>query len=284
MEYDYNKFRRILGRIMVHHPDAINDDDLRSLGMFIKNKINEGYKINLYRYMPAKYYNIRNLETGKIHLSPNGVMNDIFEGVPVADLTKLSKEQKSIIGESAYITSFSETKDNLLMWSHYADSSKGFCVEYDLGRINDGLLMKIYPVSYSNERLLYYDVESLSDELLRLKQCILNDEEYGEGGIENDICQLLLSKSIDWEYEKEWRLIFTLGDIYKDYLNEFVEGHSVIDFDCVSAVYCGVRCDPEVVQNIYEISQRKSIPFKVYKMLMAENEYKLEWSEYNGKS
>ena len=29
-----------------------------------------------------------------------------------------------------YITAFSENNKSLLMWSHYADSHKGICVEY----------------------------------------------------------------------------------------------------------------------------------------------------------
>ena len=41
--------------------------------------------------------------------------------------------------------------NNQLMWSHYANSYAGICVEYDFSRIND-FIGFIYPVNYTNSR------------------------------------------------------------------------------------------------------------------------------------
>ena len=41
--------------------------------------------------------------------------------------------------------------DNQLMWSHYANSYSGICVEYDLSKISD-FVGFVYPVKYSKDR------------------------------------------------------------------------------------------------------------------------------------
>ena len=44
----------------------------------------------------------------------------------------------------------------MLMWAHYADSHKGFCVEYDIptpDEHNINLLQNLLPVIYSDERV-----------------------------------------------------------------------------------------------------------------------------------
>lgn len=44
---------------------------------------------------------------------------------------------------------------NRLMWSHYADSHKGFCIEYDYSQINEETLKKLpMPIIYTSKRPL----------------------------------------------------------------------------------------------------------------------------------
>ena len=73
----------------------------------------------VFRYSPADYYNIRGLKTQSLFLTPVGNMNDVFEGVSckITDEVINKLEQLSDI---AYLKSFSEEKNNLLLWAHYA--------------------------------------------------------------------------------------------------------------------------------------------------------------------
>lgn len=87
--------------------------------------------------------------------------------------------------DSMCICAFNESKDSLLMWSHYTDSHKGFCIEYDFKEMynhNKGLLA---PVMYSNRIV---DISKHSE-----TNCIFT------------LC--MLSKSNEWSYENEWRII-----------------------------------------------------------------------------
>lgn len=89
------------------------------------------------------------------------------------------------------VISLTETRDNLLMWSHYADQHRGMVVEYDLHHEFftklDGKSERLARVLYRKQRSkdLYPDLTSA--ELVDL---------YG----------ILFEKSDEWIYEKEHRV------------------------------------------------------------------------------
>lgn len=93
------------------------------------------------------------------------------------------------------VVCYSETNSNILMWSHYADSHKGLCFEFDSDKrpIKQWKNFKFHPIMYSNER----------------KIDILT-----EGYVES-FFKLLTTKSLDWNYEKEHRLITMKGSGYQ---------------------------------------------------------------------
>lgn len=89
------------------------------------------------------------------------------------------------------ITCLSEEDDSLLMWAHYANNHCGMCVEYNLLEINRQLSFTPVPVIYSDERVCIHslDLDTLNRE------------------IQGIFIESLTSKSPEWSYEKEWRII-----------------------------------------------------------------------------
>lgn len=86
------------------------------------------------------------------------------------------------------ICCFSKKDDNILMWSHYADKHKGICLKFDIRK--DPVFFNIpFEVNYQND---YPDINYL--------EIIKNN---GKGIAQN----LLATKSIDWLYEEEIRII-----------------------------------------------------------------------------
>jgi len=85
---------------------------------------------------------------------------------------------------------FSEVWNSILMWSHYADKHQGICLGYENKGFEEqhpGVLNKVrYSTHYPDVRL---------------------------GQIHRDFNRMLeiylLTKSVDWRYEREWRLIIT---------------------------------------------------------------------------
>jgi hypothetical protein len=95
--------------------------------------------------------------------------------------------------QSIGVLCFSATPSEILMWSHYANNHKGFCVEYDCSE-GSHLRRIARPVSYS-ETIPSLSLANLPD------------------GAESkflDVC--IFTKAKQWEYEQEWRVIMHEGE------------------------------------------------------------------------
>ena len=137
----YQKLRNVMNDILLNNTEVTNkpnkyvfDFSLEPYTNELKEQINAKEKFLLYRYSVADYNNLRNLEKGRLYLTPIGNLNDIFEGIPNTEgnLETISERDLRGIRELAFLKCFSEDKNNVLMWSHYTGESKGFCLEYDL--------------------------------------------------------------------------------------------------------------------------------------------------------
>ncbi len=92
-----------------------------------------------------------------------------------------------------YVCCYSANNTSTLMWSHYANSNTGICVEYDF---NDSKLSKlIFPVKYTRTPVDLQDL--LSDE---------KDSVY-KYPIDAAVLCAALNKSTVWNYEEEWRSV-----------------------------------------------------------------------------
>ena len=65
---------------------------------------------------------------------------------------------------------------------------------------------------------------------------------------------MFLIKGLDWQYEREWRLIYKKKQMYDINDDKLYEGN--LNFKSVSALYLGYRIHPVIRQNILEICQR----------------------------
>lgn len=108
------------------------------------------------------------------------------------------------------ICSFSKTRKNQLMWSHYADEHKGICIGF-----NEGLLRPegsfIYPIDVTYQAK--YPFEEIIE---RFKYFEKIPGENNKRSIAGDILYSVLStKYSSWKYEKERRLIFQKSQLIK---------------------------------------------------------------------
>lgn len=90
------------------------------------------------------------------------------------------------------------------MWAHYASKHKGFCIEYDLLKASENLLVNLHPVIYSKERArVPKSLFDISD--IKSIKVSTNNESLV------DLIVAFLRKSDIWKYENEWRLLL-FGD------------------------------------------------------------------------
>ena len=171
----------------------------------------------------------------------------------------LLEKLKEAIDKNFYMVCFSQTYDNILMWSHYAKKHTGFCVEYDFSRSSQKSIYSLLsPVIYSNKR------PSLSDEIIK---CFSEDGKLIAD--ENMLYKMylsLLTKSDLWKYEQEWRLII-LSNRDDEYPN-----NNIVD-PIISKVYLGARISKEDEKRVLEIANKKGVEVK--KLELDEEKYSL---------
>ena len=184
----------------------------------------------LYRYTKISQYLIDNLKNNTLTATSPTEFNDLYDSTMHFDTVSLDKKRFKELNEGSkrlgfekvinketeeillkqakeideysltYLTKnfrivcLSSDSDDIKMWSHYSDSNNGVCIAYDFSKSENNLDRYFYPVLYMKKPI---DVTELCE-------------------IDNQIMQAALvsviSKFEDWENEKEWRLIFYLGD------------------------------------------------------------------------
>ena len=176
---------------------------------------------------------------------------------------QLFKDLKHFVETSCGIFSLSKDVKNELLWAHYANGHRGFCIEYDSDIImesyNSGSLQKDNP-----------------QKILPLVQCLKVEYEsnlpvfksnYLDAG--QDLLALkclVATKSINWEYEKEVRLVFDN------------HGEKEIDYRAVTGIYFGTEfTDKEKRTEVMEKLQGRGI--KYYEMKFYDNSYKMYHDE-----
>ena len=138
-----------------------------------------------------------------------------------------------------------ELKSNL-MWAHYADSHRGFCVEYDFKDIDvKQYLTHPMPVIYSDLR------PQFPYELLLKEIKERNGEHFEE--LRKEILLALLTKDVAWKYENEWRIVMDARNA------------NLIKMPPVSCIYLGVSISDENRKKILDIAKEKGYPVKQMK-------------------
>lgn len=112
-------------------------------------------------------------------------------------------EQVRVVIEQRGVACFAETATDLLMWGHYADGHRGFCLGFDA---------TVHP--FSTARQVVYRAELPRVDAVRL---LLRDrdDEYDQQVAE----AMLLTKAACWNYEREWRVLLKEANcplIYRD--------------------------------------------------------------------
>lgn len=104
-----------------------------------------------------------------------------------------------------YVCCFSKDISSTLMWAHYADSNKGFCIEYDFNNVpipkGDLLRKSIFPVAYTSEPI---DIRDLLAE---------SSSQICQYPIDAAVLCTALNKASMWDYEQEWRIVWVLTSL-----------------------------------------------------------------------
>lgn len=184
---------------------------------------------------------------------------------------KLFNEIFSNLGDDLnskmFITCFSETNKSILMWSHYSDHHKGFCIEYDFKELghHDLRTRLLYPVIYQNKLFdaSEYIMHLISKNNKKNGEAIIISHLAADFNIFMNVYAALV-KSTEWSYEKEWRYVFSLGPI---------SDPMIVRVPKPKAVYLGAKVLEEHKNKVLKIAKKRG--FDVYQMQMKKSEFAL---------
>ena len=131
--------------------------------------------------------------------------------------------------------------DDILMWSHYADSHRGICLEFDgMSR----LMALAQRVTYSEERV---PINPYQDSEMAM------------------VDKAILTKSMHWSYEEEWRLI------------RYKEGPGVVQFrpHNLTGIILGASANHETVEMVRSWVRRRPSPVNLYCASVSNKRFEL---------
>lgn len=159
-------------------------------------------------------------------------------------MNKLLEEAFMKLRVCCYTTS----NKNLLFWSHYADSHKGFCIEFrtDLAPISFAQKVE-YTKTYPQ---VVYPIDNI-------------------GGR-----RMALVKSPDWSYEDEFRSLFIANSCTKMGIPH--DGKSyIIPPSSIKNVYLGCQMSQESQDSLLSIIAKSDFTPKLWKASMAKDAFEL---------
>lgn len=177
------------------------------------------------------------------------------------ELNRITNSQNSHFTNNIGIFSLSEMKDNLLMWSHYANSHRGVCIGYNANLLKNHVIKTISP----------------TDKIIRIFKCKYNSihpEKKASTEIGNpiDYFNRLEIKYIGWEYEQEWRLTVNQNE-------PFNQRTIYLPIDVIKEIYLGLRISKANTSNILFELKKQNYNGKIFKAEQDEYEFKLNFTE-----
>jgi len=174
---------------------------------------------------------------------PNLLFNDHITSLTE---TTVNNALSSIMNNNG-ISCFSEINNEILMWSHYADSHKGFCLEFDTSHDPFENSLK---VTY-NKKIPRIDTVDF----------FMKD---GDDQVTKACC----TKHKSWKYEKEWRVLKDEGDTSYGYPAE-----------ALTAVYFGAEMDFAHLEIIALIIQSQNQNVKFYQGKKSKTDFLVEFTQ-----
>lgn len=225
----------------------------------------------------SKFINTEPFKTQEERIVFKTLSNKIHSQI----LDEIINQSIKALKQSSLVACLSENFESVLMWSHYADNHRGFVLNYDFKSrhsIDTGIPgvkatefadKKIFPVSYTDDRYdaTYYAEFHFIDNFYRslgleLKKPFFDKLFY---------YKILLFKSKNWSYEKEWRIIKQTNIDYND-------NKPNIDFITnirPKEIILGAHIEEKNKLKLIQIANKKKIPIFQMKVEPFIRQYKL---------
>jgi len=274
--------------------------------------IEEGdYKIQrLYKYQPDNAYTIDILRNNELYFSFIKELNDPFDcrvnlvlptnkeqweahikkhrieenvarnTIKLLEALNYDTEKIKLLYEKSNFSTItlyclSEIRDNILMWSHYSNSHKGICIGFETVIDQNSLCIRTDDPTLNNHTNPMYHRTLPVSKVKYQNNC---PEPYDFLVSDNNhLYELFKTKSIDWQYEQERRIIIPYLEIKKRLIR--------YDKSALKEVIFGYKASAEFIQHVMKLIEdeytSKGYNVDVLQCSIDRNEYRLNITKIN---
>ncbi len=197
-----------------------------------------------------KYGSVDHLRDTLIHntigFSKPASFNDPFEIAHkfMSSVSDETYEQNREFLQNAEISCFSRTSIEPLMWSHYAEKHQGVCYIFDeLELVTFGLCSSFNDVTYSNHFPSIYD------------------------SFQRELNKVIYTKSLNWAYEKEYRIILKPGQ-EKKFKKSSLRG-------IILGYRASIDYEKHILDIVKEANKNRKDKIKVYYANLSTHKYEM---------
>lgn len=221
-------------------------------------RISKGVPETVFKYFGTQNYHLSSLRELYLFYSDFNDFNDPFDcNIKLIDFEKLVKSKKEKTVEKTIrerfptigICCFSRIHDSILMWSHYANNHKGFCIEFYSNKSHKGINPLDVNYTESFVKANFYKEQQKA------------------------IFHMVFTKAKQWEYEQELRSINT----------HFTDKNSrKVPFlkEDVKALYVGANCDEKFLKEILSVVKEiYNNSITVYQGSLSPNSFEIHWKK-----
>ena len=175
---------------------------------------------------------------------------------------------KDILEDEYGITCFSEVNDDILMWSHYADSHRGICLEFDRDKLSKSEVIRSTGLKLENIKPL----NGVPKVEIIVKEDGLSFKEQED---------IALWKFLHWSDEKEIRLHGNLSS-YRNPINNKVKRTIPFDMESLTGIYLGEKISDEDKNLLAHLNNyhKKLQHIKWYEAKKDLTEAKIKFNHY----
>lgn len=165
-------------------------------------------------------------------------------------------------------------KDNLYMWSHYGNGHRGAAIEFDTSLLAKAVLKQIKKqdgiTNDINEVWSKIDYKKEPTKIT-CEQIVHYVMDWDKTKLEKVMKQRLSSKSVVWETEQEWRLMWRNDETRLKILKLDLTD------DTISAVYLGCRIADNIKDDFIFETKRHFPKAEIFKARKAKGKFALDF-------
>lgn len=216
---------------------------------------NDPFDLNL----PLKFKGTPNIDEKavKFFYSPEGRESRRHGELEIGDSLKAIETKLGVFCASG-------NSKSILMWGHYSNSGKGFCIGYNSKRMKECLKDKLIPngdflkVSYLRE-FPEFDLNNI------------NPRQNNKGIFIPHSLKRTTTKCKDWEYENEFRLLS----------NSLLNNSFCLSLDSIQEVIFGIKMNEKYKLEILEILNSKYPQIDIYQAFTSKNKFEISKRKIN---